>query len=393
MSSSEKYPNLFVVLSRFPYPLEKGDKLRAYYQIKELSKHYSIYLFALDERKIQKEEINQLQSFCTAIHVVHQSKISIFFNLIYALVAGKPLQVGYFFNRKLKHIISAEIERIKPDHIYTQLVRTTEYTKNYHQCPKTLDYMDALSKGVERRIEKASFLTRWIFKTEFIRLKNYERSIFDYYEVKTIISEQDKNFIMHPDRKKIVTIPNGIDTSFFDFPINDNPSYDLVFVGNMSYAPNVDAIHYIAENILTKRSNLSLLVSGATPHPSILKLCKKYPQITLTGWVDDIRNSYANAKIFFAPMMIGTGMQNKLLEAMGMGLPCITTELANNAIGGKHNQDIIVCNTAEKMLQAIDKLLPSHELRQEIGQNGRKYVQENYSWESAIKKLSNHMNV
>lgn len=393
MNSSEKYPDIFIVLSRFPYPLEKGDKLRAYYQIKELSTKFSIHLFTLDERKVNKEEIEQLKPFCSSIHIVHQTKLSILFNVIVAFLAGKPLQVGYFFNRKLKRIIEKEIINIQPKHIYTQLIRTTEYTKNYHQCPKTLDYMDALSKGMERRIEKASFLTRWIFKTEYTRLKNYERSIFEYYELKTIISEQDKNYIIHPNRNEIVTIPNGIDSSFFEFELNKDPEFDLVFVGNMSYAPNVDAIHFIAENILTKRENLSLLVSGATPHPSIIKLAKKYPQIKLTGWVDDIRNSYANAKIFFAPMKIGTGMQNKLLEAMGMGLPCITTELANNAIRAEHKKEILVCNSTDDMIASIDDLLKSSELRSQLGKQGRIYVQNKYSWKSSIDKLSSHMNV
>lgn len=393
MNSSEKYPNVFVVLSRFPYPLEKGDKLRAYYQIQELSKYYSIHLFALDERKINQHEIDQLKPFCASINVVYQSKFSILINLILAILAGKPLQVGYFFNRKLKRIITEATAKIKPEHIFTQLIRTTEYTKNYHQCPKTLDYMDALSKGMERRIEKASFFTRWIFKTEYTRLKNYERSIFEYYELKTIISEQDKNYIIHPDRMNIITIPNGIASTFFEYPLKESPKYELVFVGNMSYAPNVDAIHFIAENILTKLPSIQLLVSGANPHTSIIKLGKTNPQITLTGWVDDIRTSYADAKLFFAPMMIGTGMQNKLLEAMAMGLPCITTELANNAIGGKHNKEVLVCNSTSEMLQAIESLLDSPEKREEIGNNGRLFVQQNYSWESAVKKLVEHMNV
>ena len=82
------------MLSRFPYPLEKGDKLRAFHQIKELSKYYSITLIATTDTSVKKESIEQLRKYCTTIYIFKLSKISILFNLLIQLFTNKPFQIG-----------------------------------------------------------------------------------------------------------------------------------------------------------------------------------------------------------------------------------------------------------------------------------------------------------
>ena len=393
MNSSSTYrKKLVIILSRFPYPLEKGDKLRAFHQIKELSKKYQITLIATSDKKVQKESIEQLRRYCSTIYILHLNKISIVFNVLFQFFTNKPFQTGYFYSSKNNVRIKNILNELKPDHIFCQLIRVSEFVKNYHDCPKTLDYMDALSKGIERRIEKAPFYSKWIFSSEAKRLGIYERQIFDYFENHIIISEQDRELILHPKRKSIHCIPNGVDASFFE-KIEQPSDKDLIFVGNMSYAPNIEACNFIAKEILPLLNSkntqpYSLLISGANPHAQIIRLAKENTSIEITGWVDDIRISYARGKIFVAPMMIGTGMQNKLIEAMAMGIPCITTELANNAIGGIHNKSIVVAETKEDFVLAIQHLLSDDEFYQTISKGGRNLVQDNFNWLATTQKLS-----
>lgn len=377
---------LVIVLSRFPFPLEKGDKLRSYYQIKELSDRFSIHLIALSDTPVEENSIQELKKYCDSVKVHRLSKLSILFNSFIALIGKKPIQVGYFFNYAVHKKINTSLNTIRPDHILSQLIRTTEYTKNYHHCPKTLDYMDALSKGMERRIERAPWYKKWFFKTEYKRLLIYERIMFDYFDKKTIISEQDKRYIFHPEREQIVCVPNGIDTHFLE-PVHVEKKYDFAFVGNMNYPPNVEAVVFIVNEILPAFPNAKLLVAGATPHPKLVKLAKDNANVVISGWIDDIRTAYASAEIFFAPMKTGTGMQNKLLEAMALGVPCVTTSLANNAIGAAHNESIIVCDTNEQMIQHLKELMQNPEWREEIGSAGKQFVRERYSWEKATQHL------
>src|SRR5690554_2992695 len=180
-----------VLVSRFPYPLEKGDKLRAYHQIKALSKNHEIYLCALSAHKVSHESIQELQSYCKEIKVIQLTKISILFNLFFSLLFTKlPLQLAYFFNRNAKGKILNFFKSHQIDHLYCQLIRVAEYVIDFNEVPKTLDYMDALSRGMERRIKTSNIFLKTFIKIESMRLKRYEHFIFPVFDEKVIIRSE-----------------------------------------------------------------------------------------------------------------------------------------------------------------------------------------------------------
>jgi glycosyltransferase involved in cell wall biosynthesis len=153
----------------------------------------------------------------------------------------------------------------------------------------------------------------------------------------------------------------------------------------MSYAPNVDAAEYIVKQILPKLlpqfPNLRLVLCGANPAPRVRAL--QGPHVTVTGWVESIAEYYAQSRIFIAPMRLGTGLQNKLLEAMATQLPCVTSPLAGKPLkGAAPQQDILICEKAEDYVKAITQLLTESAYYKQISQQGYQYVKENYSWEA-----------
>lgn len=378
---------ILVLLPRVPFPLEKGDKLRAFNHIRYLSKNNEIFLCALNDTAIHPEAIKNLRPFCKSIHILNITKPGILWNLTVALFKGIPFQTGYFYNKKAQNKIDKIIDQEKPDHIFCQLLRVAEYVKN-HRIPKTLDYQDVFSKGVERRIEKAPFYLKPLFNSEYRRLLNYENIVFSWFDNKTIISEPDRDFIPHPEKTKIVIIPNGVDYEFFK-PLNREKEYEIVFIGNMGYPPNVNAAEFLAHEILPlvhkTKPEARLLLAGASPDKRVLAL--QTDKIQVTGWVDDIRECYAKARIFIAPMQIGTGLQNKLLEAMAMKIPSITSRLANSALGAKDGKEILVGNTPAEYAAHIIKLLENTAFADEIAGAGYNFVTGNYDWERATAKL------
>ena len=378
---------IFYLVSRVPYPLDKGDKLRAYHQLIELSKEHEIYLCCLDDNNTEQNHIDHLREICAEVYVFKLSKIQIGLNLFGALFSSKPFQVHYFYQRSIHRSIKRLLKEIQPEHIFAQLIRTTEYVKDEHDVPKTLDYMDVFSKGIERRIKSAKFKS--IFKSEAQRLVKYEHLIFDYFELKTIISEQDKNLIYHKDRNEIVVVPNGIDLEKYQ-PRATKKEYDLIFVGNMSYAPNIDTAVRLVNDILPKllefNPDLTLTIAGASPSKEVLAL--QGPNVNVSGWIDDICDAYAKGTVFTAPLRIGTGLQNKLLEAMAMGIPSITSDLANNALKAKEGQEIFIGLNDDDYVQKIIHLLENKEEREELAEAGRNYVSTNFSWKSSGQQLN-----
>lgn len=380
---------LVVLLSRFPFPLEKGDKLRAYFLIKELSKSFQITLICTSDKSIEDSHIEELKPFCETIHILQLKKWLIPVNLLKSWLNGNPFQVGYFYQSWIKKRINHLLNEIQPDAIFSQLIRTTEYVKDYHDCPKTLDYMDALSKGMERRYEQAKFLYKGIYRSEFQRLINYERRIFDYFENHTIISAQDRDVILHPNHKQIHLIANGVDKRFFQTEEKEK-SIDILFTGNMSYPPNVDAAIYLVKKIMPliwkSIPNCNLVIAGATPSSEVQKLHSE--RVTITGWVEDIKPYYAQSSVFCAPMRLGSGLQNKLLEAMAMGIPCVTSTIANNALYAIKDKDIIVEDRPENCAKKIIYLLENKNVAKEIGENGKNHVFTQFDWKSISFQLT-----
>ncbi|HMC98068.1 MAG TPA: glycosyltransferase [Flavobacteriales bacterium] len=381
---------LLVLLSRVPYPLEKGDKLRAYHLVSRLARKHEVFLFCLSDTKTDPEHIAHLRKFCKHIEVVRIERWRILVKLITAVFTRLPFQVAYFHQRKAQRRIDAAIEQFEPDHVICQLVRTTEYVRKRYTLPKTLDFMDTLSKGMERRIETAPFHLRPVFRMETRRLIHYENLMFDLFDNSVIISAQDRDYIYHPLRDRMVVIPNGVDTGHF-VPQRLDAHYDLLFTGNMNYPPNIDSVLFLVHKVLPivrrKRPNTSLLVSGVDPSASVRDLARLDPLISVTGWVRDIRTSYASARIFVAPMQIGTGLQNKLLEAMAMRMPCITSAMANNAVGAPAGDAILIGNSPEEYAELILQLLADPDERDRIAVNGYRFVRERFDWDRAADAL------
>ncbi len=381
---------IFVLLSRVPYPLEKGDKLRAFHQIKELSKSNEIILCALNTvRNLDKQAaFSAVQPYCRSVNFIDLSLPGRAWNIFRSLFGFLPFQAAYFYNRKAARKIRSLVEDYKPDHVYCQLIRTAEYVKDL-DISKTIDYQDVFSWGVKRRIDKSGWLLKPVLKEEYRRLVAYEKKVFNFFNNKTIISIPDRDLIPHPDRNKIVVVPNGVDHDFFSPRVSEK-KYDLVFTGNMGYPPNVDAAEFLVNEIMPlvwkKQPSCRVLLAGASPDKRVLAL--KSGQVEVTGWMEDIRDAYASAKIFIAPMRIGTGLQNKLLEAMSMKIPSITTPLANDALQAKDGEEILIGADDRELADRILMLLSDKILYSRLKENGYQYVRTNYSWEEANNILN-----
>ena len=384
---------IFVLLPRIPYPLEKGDKLRAFNQIKQLAKHNEIVLCALnDNTKVSEQDaFHALQPYCQSISFISINKAQILLGLVRAFFKGLPLQCGYFYNRKAAKRIDMLITKHKPDMLFGQLLRVAEYIR-HKSIPKALDYQDIFSYGMKRRADIASPVTRPIYDMEYRRLKRYEAAIFNDFDVRSIISEPDRALFPHERRNEILIVPNGVDHDYFK-PQEKEKKYDLVFTGNMSYPPNVNAVEYLAHEIMPivwkTLPETKLYIAGATPDPKVKKAASA--RIIVSGWLDDIRDAYAESRIFIAPMRIGTGLQNKLLEAMSMRLPAITSPLANASLGAKPDEEILVGDKAETLAQHIITLLTDKEKADHIAQAGFDFTNRVYDWGKATEKLEEEM--
>jgi len=382
-----KRPKLLFLTSRFPYPLEKGDKLRAFHFIRLLSQHFDIYLFAINEETPKAARIQEVSRYCIAIKTVVINK----FQSVLSMLTHHhiPFQAAYFYSAQAQRSLEEFVEEHQPDAVFCHLIRMSEYAKRLNITPKVLDYMDAFSKGMERMQSTGSWWMQLPANTERKRLLKYEREMFECFQYHIIISEQDRDHIPHPERKRIDIIPNGVDFEYF-VPTAVEKKYDLLFNGHMSYPPNIASALFTANEIfpLLKAldKDIQLHIAGAEPVKKIQALAGG--GITVTGWVDDIRTVYATSRILVAPMVISIGLQNKILQAMAMKIPCVISTMANNALGAVHGEHLFVADTPEEYCKYIHQLLHDNDLYRHMAEAAYQFVKSNFTWEGNTGKIT-----
>lgn len=376
---------LVYLTSRFPFPLDRGDKLRAYYQIRELARHHEVHLISISESEISAEDKAQLAPYCESIDIHQIGKNAGLWQAAKGILSGLPLQVNYFYNKEVSRYIDLMINEIDPDHIICQMVRMAPYVL-HHDRPKSIDYMDCLSANWSevgaREVQRLPFAR----SLEQRRLQKYEGQVFDKFDHAYVISDRDKSALPVADRSGISVAPNGVNVDFFT-PLPDiDRVYDIGFCGNLGYAHNAKAAHYLVDRVVPlMEESMRVLIAGARP-PSWLNI-KQSNVVTVAGWGDDVREHYQRAKVFLAPIFTGSGMQNKILEAMAQGIPCITTPFVNEAIGGEHETHLYIADTPRSMLSYAQRLLADDALYRSMSIASREYVKQKYSWPKGVEPI------
>lgn len=389
-------PRLAVVTPRFPLPLNKGDRLRIFHQLEVLQEHFDIDLHCLTFQRISNDMQSELCGRCHRLSIYRLSRWKAAFRMLWAPFSRRPFQVLLFTERQQMKRMRTSILSRQPDVLLAQMVRTAEYVKDLDEVPHVLDIMDTLHTGAEREAERASFWKRPLLREEGRRLLRYEHRMPNYFDACTIISKQDRDLLPHPDRESVAIVPNGVDTSYFSSEAEMAPlpceiqSFDVAFCGNMGYAPNVVAAKFLANDVAIEFEKafgrkLHLLICGAQPSSTVKALAS--PNVSVVGNVPDIRSAYAAAPVFVAPMLVNTGLQNKLLEAMALERACVTTERALSALGTHAGDSVMTAHDAPSFASAIEGLLASDSNRVAKGKAARQLVLNQFSWKAATSTL------
>lgn len=381
---------ILYLTSRLPYPLYKGDKLRAYHQIKYLSRRHSVTLCSLIDSKEELSYINELEKYCECIETILLKPYFSYLSVFSYVFSRIPLQVGYYYSRKMKKKIDELLTSERFDIIHTQLVRMSPYIKDHRRTPKVLDMVDTLSLNMKRRLEKEKLLMKPLLHLEYTRLQKYEADTCRAFDKVIVCSECDKQFLSY--NGNVSVCPNGVDTDFFYFTESTKgSSSDLCFLGNMGYFPNIDAVLFFVKNILPlvkkKISNVKFYIVGINPPGCIRNLARKDKDIMVTGFVEDVRSYLKKAAVAVYPIRSGSGIQNKVLEAMASGTAVVATRYALEGIQVNPEEHAIMADKPGEFASRVVQLLSDAGLRRRLAINARRLVEDVYDWDAYGREL------
>lgn len=385
---------ILFLANRIPYPPYRGDKLKIYNLAKRLSKHHELVLLTFTETEEDKKYKPELEEIFTEVHLIHLPKWQSALNCLAALWSSTPLQVLYFRSSSMRRKLDELLNRSQFDAIHVQHLRMAPYLSYRKDLKRILDLPDAFSLYWKRRQKiKSSFYKTWFEKIEQKRLAKYEQ-IIKAYQLSLVCSDEDKAYLeqLH-QAKNIKLLPNGVDrTTFVQMHHDYAHNNTLLFTGNMDYAPNVDAVIYFVNEIfplIIKRfPDVVFTIAGQRPVEQVKALACN--NIHVTGFVKDLASVYNDASVVVAPLRFGAGTQNKVLEAMAMGVPVVCSHVGFKGLGIKSGEGAIMETDTNAFAEAICKLLSDEEYRKQVGNAGAKVIAENFDWEVVTRKLEQY---
>ena len=364
-----------------PYPPNRGDRIRCYHLLNHLSKSYELTLVypVFDDEHYACQE--QLRQHCESIFPVPYKTVMSYLSCLRSLFSNHPLSVAYFYSGALAKIV----QRLSPDVVLADCSTMAQFALNISR-PKILDYVDIDSKKWEYLSSLAHFPYSMIYRVESRRLSRFEQFLSEQFDHCLVTSQHEKSLL--DDSSRITVLPNGIDQQYFSTANTPNNG-SIVFTGVMNYFPNTDAVLHFHRSIfplITREvPSAQFVIAGMHPTAQIRKLADRYT--TVTGFVPDIRVYLSKAAVCVVPLRVAMGVQNKILEAMAMGVPVVATSMANRGINATHGQEILLADDPEQFAAATIRLFHDTHLRETLRKNAKQFIEQNFRWEKNLQRL------
>lgn len=258
--------------------------------------------------------------------------------------------------------------------------------------PLLCDLIDAPTVATARVVSQQRPMSRtwWRARYDLARFRAYQRRDLRFADAISVVSELDaieqrRSLASVP----VCVVPNGVDTRYFDFRPDEPKRFDLVFEGNMSFVPNVDAARYLAEVIFPivrrERPSATLALVGKDPAPEVSKLASS--AITVTGTVTDVRPYLSSARVFSCAMRLGAGIKNKILQAWSIGVPVVCTPESTPGLDGVDGTHFLVRDDPADFAHAIVELIDDPERSHHVATKAREHVQQAFSWEIQSERV------
>jgi len=386
---------ILFLANRIPYPPYRGDKLKIYNLAKRLQGKHELHLVTFAQHKDELEYIKELEKVFTKVHLIYLPKWKSVLNCIRGFWDNKPFQVHYFQSGAMRRMLKAVLSAEHFDAIHVQHLRMSPYLSQRKNIPRILDLPDAFSLYWERRQAMKRGLARTFFeKIEGARVLRYEE-ILRSYNMSLVCSSEDLNYLRekhHVDNIRL--LPNGVDLDTFvagghDYSKNDT----LLFTGNMDYAPNVDAVIYFSQEILPlihqKMPHVRFVIAGQRPVKKVLELANDC--IVVTGFIKELAPVYNSASVVVAPLRFGAGTQNKVLEAMAMGVPVVCTNIGFGGLNIESGQGAIKQTDPQLFADSVIALLSTAEMRKRVGEAGINVIRSQFSWDVIAQQLESYL--
>jgi glycosyltransferase involved in cell wall biosynthesis len=376
-------PRALVLTHTPPLPLVSGERIRNFNLLRELSRRgWSVSLFALDPGgRLSDDERARLEEICDAVRVeqIAPSRLA----QLTSLLLQRPVYEKFFYDEQANDRLRAMLEE-PYDVIVVEALYMSVYVPDEHRDRMLLDAHNAELLRVESMSRALGTRPRGIAaRLQQRPLRDYERRVAASAAAVTCVSAEDAAYFEQLAPGRVSVVPNGVDCEAITPRLACPSDPGILFVGSMDYSANVDAVGYLAREILPAldRSDVAVTIIGSNPRKEAYAHAERSPSpMQLLGYVEDTTPYFERSRVFAVPLRFGGGTRLKILEALARGIPVVTTSLGCEGLDLEHGRDLLVADDPREFARCLDRLLGDDELCAALAREGRATVERRYDW-------------
>jgi glycosyltransferase involved in cell wall biosynthesis len=387
---------ILIVTSKIPYPPHRGDRLKIYNICRLLLKNNNIKILTFYRNEAELKDVEILKQNGFDIEAISLAFYKSVLNLNKAAFSSMPMQVSAFYSKQMHKKISELTAKENYDVVYFHLLVIAQYldaVKNKNIL-KVLDFTDAISLYLERYLEFISNpLKRIIYKIELNKTIKYE-NIAKKFDTLFVCSDADRIYLMQKQKNtNIQLLLNGVDLETFSYVKTEPEENRIIFVGNMEYFPNIDAVFYFSNEIFPlikkKRPSARFYIVGKGASKKVRDL--QSDSIVVKGFVDNLQKEYLISKVNVAPIRLGAGFPNKIIEALVLGVPTVASKTSFEGLPDELKEFVLPADNPEDFADKVINVLQDDKFKIKLIEEGINRIRETLNWEKIVGEFENYL--
>jgi sugar transferase (PEP-CTERM/EpsH1 system associated) len=372
---------------RVPYPPNKGDKIRSFYEIRHFSRRHDVHLLAFCDQPGDEVYAKELKEYCRQVTLVPLRRWPQRFRAAATMVFGKPWTLGYFAHPAMQEALAGQMRENSFDLIFAFSSSMAPYAKSLNGLPRILDFVDSDASKWRQYSNMRSAPSKWLYAFEWRNLKQYEEDAISDFNYSIFVSRRELEHLPKcVNSAKVCFIQNGVDFDYFSAVTPGENRKSIIFTGAMDYFPNIGAVDFFAREVLpiirAKIPDAQFLIVGSNPSRQVRALAD-LPGVTVTGTVKDVRPYLADAGVAVVPIKVSQGIQNKILEALASSLPVVATKVALGGIPTTKDLPIAEADDAQSFAEHVIGFLKNPLTQTQI-EKCRRVLQTNFDWDANL---------
>lgn len=383
---------ILYVCHRFPFPPKRGGKIRPFNMIRHFARSgHDVTVCSLARSEAEAEEGRGIAPHCSRFEMGRVSNPVQVLRMVARLPLLTPSSMGFFYSPDLARRIRSLLASERFDLIFVHCSSVAQYVDQVRGIPKILDFGDMDSHKWFEYAQAKPFPLSLGYRLEGEKMLRAEKILAGRFDLCTATTRAEwETLESYGTGVATDWFPNGVDSQFFS--PSDDP-YDpnlLCFVGRMDYYPNQECMFDFCANTLPKlqarQPGIRLEIVGADPSPGIRDL-GRLPGVTVTGSVPDVRPFVRKAALMVAPLNIARGTQNKILEAMAMGVPVVTSRIAAGGVDAVDGEHFLVADSSDSYVESILRIAGDTRERARLAAAGRARMLSHHNWDHSMIRL------